>query len=228
MRRSIWIAGLVLASVLGGAACSSSNSEVPEGSQSSDGEGHEGNGEQAPAKEPAEEPAESPVAVAGDRLTLEDYLATLAEMYGLEDPPKVDVIREVDPRERGAILAECLQEHGFAGQVDSNGGWGAEYPTAQQEAFDLASYVCEAQYPLMPVFYRPFDTEILNRIYDHYEETVMPCVHDAGWEVDLVSREQFITRYEATRELGTDFFDLPDAIILKCYDNIPEEVILGE
>lgn len=170
----------------------------------------------------------APAPVAQDYLTWDDYLASKAEMYGIEDPPEVEVVRELDPRERGQALAECLQEHGFDGTVGSDGSWGAEFPSAQEEAFLLVSYTCEAQYPLLPVFYRPFDTEILERVYTYFEQDVAGCVEDAGWEVDLVSREQFITRYQATRELGSDFHELPDAVLAKCDINIPPGVILGE
>lgn len=186
--------------------------------------GDDGQGGVTPERELPEDGG----AVSGDMLTLDDYLASVAFMAGVEDPPHVDVIREVDPRERSGLIVECFQEQGIDAYEVAEGGYGTEFPTAQQEAVSLATYVCEAQYPLMPVFYRPFDVPTLDRVYDYFADVVAPCVESAGWDSDLVSREQFITRYQATRELGSDFLGLPDAVIGSCYGEIPAEVILGE
>lgn len=229
MRRVVWISGFVAVSLIGVAACTADPQDEDVAPPLEGGE-VTSQVEEVPGKEvdsdeglPGEGSSHS-----NDMLTLDDYLESVAFMAGVEDPPPVEVIREVDPRERSQVLVECLQEQGVDAYIVADGGYGIDSPTAQQDAVSLAMYVCEAQYPLMPVFYRPFDTEILERVYTYFEQDVTECVEESGWEVDLVSREQFITRYQATRELGTDFLELPDAILTKCYGEIPAEVILGE
>ncbi len=229
MRHSLLAAGLGATLLLGIASCSSESPGVSDLPVVDDGvgAGYLENDRQEEIASSGELPEEGG-SVSGDMLTLDDYLASVAFMAGVEDPPHVDVIREVDPRERSEVIVECLQDQGIDAYVVPEGGYGTEFPTVQQEAVNLATYVCEAQYPLMPVFYRPFDVQTLDRVYTYFSDVVAPCVQSAGWESNLVSREQFITRYQATRELGSDFLGLPDAIITRCYGEIPAEVILGE
>jgi hypothetical protein len=78
-------------------------------------------------------------------MTREEQLAGLAESMGLENPPVVEVIREVTPEESETVIPQCLTER----------GWVAEdriytIRTEQQRAFDLDRYRCLAAYPVNP------------------------------------------------------------------------------
>ncbi|MGD8150648.1 hypothetical protein [Ornithinimicrobium sp. Y1694] len=77
-------------------------------------------------------------------MTHAEQMASLAESMGLEDPPEVDIIREISPAEANVLIPECLAEK----------GWTAEdrvysIPTDQEQAFSLDRYSCVAAYPVI-------------------------------------------------------------------------------
>lgn len=97
----------------------------------------------------------------------EQQQAELATYLGIEDPPAVDVIRLVTPGQAQRLRDNCMVEAGWGdGTVNdsisvdvvtgetstrSNGG-GYSFPSDQEYAHDLASYICMASYPIDPAY----------------------------------------------------------------------------
>jgi hypothetical protein len=78
-------------------------------------------------------------------MTHEEQLASLAESMGLENPPEVDVVREVSPAEFDVLFTECLAEKGWVAE-----GKVYSFPTDQEPAFNLDRYRCRAAYVVIP------------------------------------------------------------------------------
>lgn len=114
----------------------------------------------------------------------------LAEDLGIADPPDVAVVREITPSESQEVWSSCLAD---AGWVESGPHEGIEIPPGQEEAFNLAYYVCQRQYPVEERFTRPLTTEQLGILYDWWTEHTVPCYEERGWDVgDIPSREAFL------------------------------------
>ncbi|MDR0483372.1 MAG: hypothetical protein LBH13_09525 [Cellulomonadaceae bacterium] len=77
--------------------------------------------------------------------TREDYLRGIAVITRIEDPPDVPVIREVTPEEVPSLVDACMAEVGWPPREP--GTW-MDIPESQQESFNLAWYICYAQYPV--------------------------------------------------------------------------------
>jgi hypothetical protein len=71
--------------------------------------------------------------------------AQLAAELGIADPPDVPVVALVTPEQRGPLVGGCLAGRGYP-LVDGF----HEVPVEETDAFDLATYVCLASYPIDP------------------------------------------------------------------------------
>lgn len=99
----------------------------------------------APAREVVRESVIDPDVKVEDiyDMTHEERLASWAESAGLENPPTVEIIREVTPEEASELLTQCLAERGW---VAEHGQYTMH--TDQTEAFQLDTYRCMAAYPV--------------------------------------------------------------------------------
>lgn len=133
----------------------------------------------------------------------EDTLRQFAEAFGIEDPPDVEPIRVVDQGERGQVMSECLTEAGFPVTLEPDGTVGMEFASPDQmSAYDLAVYVCMAQYPLDPRLSGELTDAQLRIYYDWLLEHPVVCMHDRGHPVaDPPTPETFIATYRARGEL---------------------------
>lgn len=110
-------------------------------------------------------------------MTFEEVLAGAAEMYGIEDPPKVEPVRQITPAESMDLINECLVERGW---TMSDGTF--TYPDEQDEAFRTDSYICTASYPIRQEYLQPLDDTAWENIYDYWVAKTLPCLRGEGIE----------------------------------------------
>ena len=136
----------------------------------------------------------------------DDGLREVAAAYGLTDPPDVALIRWTSWNDVGATVAQCLRDAGFnaigAGIIVS---YPDGIPPAQATAFDLALYVCTAEYTVHPKYAEPFTADQFGVLYDYYVEFEVPCVATLGVTVSQTpTRETFIAQ---SLQQGTQTWD---------------------
>lgn len=88
-------------------------------------------------------PNGAPATMSRDALL--DALWEIADLEG--ERPEVELVREIGDEDWSAVQTECLTEAGFPPSVDSAEAVGWEVPAEQADAFALADYTCQAQYP---------------------------------------------------------------------------------
>lgn len=161
--------------------------------------------------------------------SLEEWLAGQARLYGQDNPPTVEVVREVRPEETAEVMKECMAEFGFEIHGDPSGsGFSAEYPSEQREAFDEASYICTARFPLMPVFYQPYDEQSLDRLYDYFAEEASACLESHGFAPSQPPTwARFVERYRVNGRLWNPAEDLTGSGFEGCLE-IPSDLIAPE
>ncbi|MCL1837919.1 MAG: hypothetical protein FWG47_01190 [Propionibacteriaceae bacterium] len=109
-----------------------------------------------------------------------EALALFAELYEIENPPDVPIIRWIKRDEWGPVTADCLTGQGFPseyvdGGVQTKGG----IADSQQQASNLASYICEAQYPVESHLSGP-PVETYVALYEYYVDFYIPCAEPLG------------------------------------------------
>lgn len=129
----------------------------------------------------------APTAVAAATLqtgTFEEYAAGLAAQLGIDNPPKVEPIREVAPDDQGLRLqTQCMIDVGWPYQQDRDGGWVLELRAAQEDAFNLDSYVCQLQYPVAARYRQPWGEPQHRARYAYLVDDYLPCVRSHGYTV---------------------------------------------
>ena len=134
-----------------------------------------------------------------ERITREEWLEGIAEMSDLEDPPEVDMVREVGEDEAGRVLAQCLTDAGFPSS-EVGDGVRTDLEGEQEEAYELALYVCTAQYPPPMRYLQPLGDEQLRILYDYQSSEVVDCLVAAGFDRPTVpTLEVFIADFRANR-----------------------------
>lgn len=140
---------------------------------------------------------------AGD--SREEELARMADEFGLENPPHVDLVREVTPAEGEIYFDQCMREEGW------NLDWRDEYtvPEEQVDAFLLSEYICHAQFPLREEFLQPLDNDQWKMLYDHWVSKTLPCFKYYGLTVadNVPSRDAFLdnpTSWQPNRSVTDD------------------------
>ncbi len=119
-------------------------------------------------------------------LTRTDYLAQTARMFGVEDPPDVDVVRAVEPEELPALVTQCMAESGFV--ADSTGT--ITVPSDQTESLDLAYYTCYARYPIDEKYLQPLNAGQRRYIYRYWIDSEIPCLAGLGYSIPAPPSEQ--------------------------------------
>lgn len=109
-------------------------------------------------------------------------LAQIADVWGIDDPPEVAIVRAVTGEESAAVEVACMTQAGFPPEPDSPVlSW--TVPEAQADAFHLAEYTCAAQYPVLIITRPPFTRHQVRIIYDWWVGPLADCVRAAGYEV---------------------------------------------
>ncbi|MDN5771558.1 MAG: hypothetical protein L0H24_11770 [Microlunatus sp.] len=110
-------------------------------------------------------------------------LVQMAKSLGIKDPPKIDPLQWIYPEEVGTFRVPCLRAQGFQAWPSADGrGYKTDMGSvSQQEAYNLASYTCNAQYPLDP----RADPSIWTRdqhtvVYQYLTDSLIPCLRRIG------------------------------------------------
>lgn len=142
----------------------------------------------------------------------ERVLKDFAEAFVEGDPPEVEVVRVVSGAERPDVMFECLTEAGFPVERSPSGsGHGMTFASPDQmTAYDLATYVCMAQYPLDPRHDQVLTDAQLAIYHDWLVENTVACMREREHPVaEPPSVETFIANYRARGELNFFADDLP-------------------
>ncbi|QHC54510.1 hypothetical protein [Rathayibacter tanaceti] len=127
--------------------------------------------------------------------------------YPTVDRPVVEVVRKVSLDEWPASQAECMTDAGFPKEVD-NGGIGGFVPEGQEEAHDLASYICSASYPLDDEFSAPLSRSRLTELYTYFTNELTHCLESNDLQLEAApSLNRFLDTYY-TPESWSPFNDV--------------------
>jgi hypothetical protein len=135
--------------------------------------------------------------VSGESVASDDtsYWDEFHAQYPDVPKPETTVVRTVDRDEWDQVIAECLHEAGFPDvQADPEGG--LSWQTSQAEAFALAMYVCQAQFPLDPKYDVQVTDEQLGKLYDYLTLVQVPCLEALGFDIpEAPSKARFVETY---------------------------------
>jgi hypothetical protein len=143
--------------------------------------------------------ASTPAPVAGSGTVLGDGTAAETEIYreSLDarwasiaslDPkavrPETAIVRYVTMEEHFGLVADCVNEQGFAADLGADGGIRfGEVPKAQGTALNVAVYVCQASYPLEDKYTLPPTEDQLRRLYEYQANDSVACLTALGYTV---------------------------------------------
>ena len=152
--------------------------------------------------------------------------------------PEVELFRWTEsPAEHWTAVAQCLTDRGFPAEAEvdargvifPNGG----SPEEQDDALDIAWYVCQAQYSLDPRFYDDWNEDQLAVIYDYFTQYYIPCMkaHDQPVnDKNQPSRDVYIAN--STGENADPWWPYPIAAIPEhvkkaCPELPPDKALYG-
>jgi hypothetical protein len=110
--------------------------------------------------------------------SMEEALADVAEMYGIQDPPEVEPVREITPAESKEVIDQCLADRGWPVE-DGH----IQFTSDQRDSLDMDSYICTAMYPIRQEYLEPLDEAAWGRIYDYWVSETIPCLRAEGLDV---------------------------------------------
>lgn len=170
----------------------------------------------------ADQPAPSPDGTSAT-VSRDDLLDALWEIADLEgERPEVELIREVGDEDWSAVQTECLTEAGFPPFVDGAEAVGWEVPAEQADAFALADYTCQAQYPRKMEYLQPYSVYQLDLIYEWMNETTIPCLAAEGYDVPRVpSLESFRASYSPEGGFWTPDSEVPGGVPYSVQETCP-------
>lgn len=136
----------------------------------------------------------------------EERLVATADERNQSPIPEVSLIRwSMGSNEYAANMATCLQEAGFPAVLE-----GRDYyfepgvPAAQQDALNRASFVCNGQYMMHPIYGYGWTDEHVGVVYDYWVEYYIPCMRAHGHEVrddDKPSREAYVNAFNTAQRI---------------------------
>jgi hypothetical protein len=106
----------------------------------------------------------------------------VAEFPDAEKPDTVPV-RSVSRHEWAAAVVACLHAAGYPGASEVGAGLAVDsgtVPDAQREAFVIANYVCEMQYPVHDPVPRDLDASQVAVLYAYFVDRLRVCVQEHG------------------------------------------------
>lgn len=110
--------------------------------------------------------------------------------YPDAERPDIEVVRVITNDDFAVIYTDCMSEEGFTVEVFEDTSFSADIPPDQQEAFDMAMYVCEAKYPRPMLLTQPDDEHTGRVLYSYYEDELIPCLEGLGFTIDPLPSEQ--------------------------------------
>lgn len=149
----------------------------------------------------------------------ENYLRGIAEMYGVQDPPSVDVVKRVGPKEQVERVVACMHKAGWSDVQIENGGirgpWDPDDPE-QREAIGLALYTCYAKYPIRTELLKPSE-EMHRRLYNYFKDELAPCLKSRGYDISPAPGwEQWLHALQHDKEFWDPAIEVP-------HDEYPED-----
>lgn len=205
----------VLMAGLGLAGCSSADSTVDHPEQVATGNVTSDPGASAsasplssvPANEAGRYSSWTPAhPIARPTLTMQEKMALRARdlkghqalEYG--DVPRVQLIRFTSQYEWAPTIVKCMRDLGWNDTVTED-GLGVKAPgngidEAQQPAYFLADYKCNAAYSIDPTYQAPMNKAQKSVYFDFYKEVMVPCLAAHGYRFEpLPSRSVFIATF---------------------------------
>jgi hypothetical protein len=120
---------------------------------------------------------------ADEKAEVEAQLSQAAENSLLTDPPETEIVRLVSLADWPQTMVSCMTDAGFTVTVTPNGnGWTGEYGPDQEEAYNLASYICSAQFPIHPSQTGELSAEQKQKVYAYVSDTLVPCLKAEGYQ----------------------------------------------
>lgn len=172
---------------------------------------------EAPTSTSQPSATESGVRYAESNATLE----MIADIWGVTDPPKVKVVREIEPLEINALVDECMNDFGWV--KDSAGSY--TIPDAQRQAFGIANYTCVAQYPDKPIYTSPYTEEHYQNSYEYMRDVILPCIAQEGIDTnELPSFETYKQNDMNFEPFNETDFKIIEDLATKCDLSVPPEV----
>ena len=141
-------------------------------------------------------------------------LAGRAGAYGLTDPPVVELVRWTTMADYGATVAACLRDAGF-NAVGAGGivGFPDGIGPAQQGAYHLAEYTCDAEYSMHPKYLQVFTAEQWGLRYDYDVEWLVPClVSVGGAPSEPPTRDTYVARALAGDVVWDPYSDVQGSV----------------
>lgn len=156
-------------------------------------------------------------------------LRQFAEVARIDNPPDVDIVAEVALDEVGYRQAQCMQEAGYPVEA-SQGGVVLAGQVADPGAYNLALYVCTAQYPTDPRASLPLPRVRAEVQYEYLVNVATPCVEELGFPVEEPpSLQAWLDAYYGASGVVWDPFgavtsapDALDAVYGVCSPNAPD------
>ncbi len=119
----------------------------------------------------------------------------VTEQYPSALRPEVELVRVVDSKEWGRVMARCLTDAGFPASSDDT-GYSVDTSTrgGRPSLFAEAEFACNARYPDRALLAFLQSEGERNALYDYYTGFVRPCLALAGQQPTLPppSREDFV------------------------------------
>jgi len=110
--------------------------------------------------------------------------------YPDAERPDVEVVRVISNADFADIFTACMLDQGFEVEVFQDTSFSADVPEAQQEAFAMAMYTCEAMYPRPFLLTVPDDEHTGRVLYAYYTDELIPCLEDLGYTIEAPPSEQ--------------------------------------
>lgn len=157
-------AGLSIALLVG---CSTGGGD-PEGAAGEEGSSAVPSGERTP--------------VSVEEFDYEGYLEILQRASGMEESPETQIVRVIAPEEQPEVWQACMTEAGYSVSVTFDGGLTPpqDLPDDQWDAYDVADYICHAQFPVDLTMYRTFGGEQIEATYAYYVDVLTVCLQERG------------------------------------------------
>lgn len=168
----------------------------------------------------------------------ESYLSARAEQL-TTPPPEVELVRWTTTlADDASAQAECLTEAGFPAEPSADGSltFTPSVPGSQDDALNLALYVCAAKYTPVPALTTDWTPEQIGMAWDYWNEAFIPCLESRGLPVpdeEIPTRQTYIdTFYEGNSRWMpsawiTDYGDDAQAVAEACPPLPPHEYFYG-
>jgi len=109
--------------------------------------------------------------------------------------PEVERVRFVDLSEHNYAMADCLTAAGFTA-VGFWDGYQTGSAEGQELPLALATYECQAKYPINPRVMVQLNDDQLRYLYEYYTQIATPCLNEEGYDVPPApSLQNFVGNY---------------------------------